>query len=521
MTESIHSTPHKLRDCIIIGILFLLLIGSILSLTYGDKDAVVIVSGCAIALLILLLPPKWSYIIAIPMFGMVDKVASRVSQSLDQMMILDGLDAIISTIGIVSFLLTYINAARERKIKGILMEDVINTFYPGYKLILMLNGAVACLGRFACKMNIGLCAIMCFAAMLCCLTYMLFMANDVAFSEKRARQLTSKYIRMISQNLMNKEPTSICSLNVASFICSVGNYLALYYNGNEFSVSFSRHEDDIESLLPLMKCDTNGKLQKLSGIEHTTLLTFEQGKVSELQNNKEVDNLCECCFVYRIPNTEELRSCVENEVLFACDMWRSILDKIENEQVKVQAICQIICIENNLDRNLSGILECGLLRYIHDTNIPAVTPADANGWRKSLHFLYSIYCAVKQATSDRSEFNLKNYQVDKDLLCRQCVDMIMTQICLVKLEQSFLEEKISEEAEKDYNTILYSILIEETRKEGKREIDDSLIKLYIYRAFLILRMRPLMFFSKKTYDQLYNAYRTLMKDIQAYCNNKR
>lgn len=515
MSESVYSKPHKLRARIIIGMLFSLLIASILSLICGSRSVVVIILGCAIVFLLLLLPPKWSLLITIPIFGVVDDMASQVAQKLDQSIILGGLAAVISTIGMVSFALTYINAARARKLKGILMEDVINAFYPGYKWILVLNGAFACLGRFACEVDIGLCAILCFSGMLCCLSYMLYMANEIAFTEKRARQLTSKYIALISEKFIKKELGSFGNLKLTNFISSIGNYIAQHYNESEFSVSDSSHEDEIKSLLPLIRCDNNHKLQATSYIEQSVLHAFEDGNVSVLNSNDMGKQYCHDCSVVRLPYTDCVRTNIEHEVRIACGLWRSILDKIPNEQARVQAVCQILCIEHCLDTKLSGTLGCGLLMYLHNTYIPDLYPADAKGWETSVRFLYLMYNAANDVTAERNEINLGRYPVDKDWLRKRCVDMIITQMSLALLEQSCSSLKFNEQSVK--NTVT-AVLWQEAKKEEKRVVDNGWVELYVYQAFILLRLLPIPVLSPKDAKERKAICQKIIDGIHEYCS---
>jgi len=514
MVESIYSESHKRKSYFIIGVLFLILFLSVCSLIFGSKIAVCFFLGYIIVFLFLIFSPRWWLLLVMPIVFISDDVANETTKLLDQVTMLKGLAVVISTIGMVSFALTYINAARMRKVKGILMEDVINAFFPRYKWILVINGCLACLGRFACEVGAGACALLCFLGMSICICYMLHMANKIVFSEKCVWSTTSNYIKLVSNHYLRKEFNESAEAKFLDFISSIGAYIAQCYNQKEFSVSYVSCEEDVKSILPLIRHDNNPNNYRRPNIELDALYTFENGCTDFLQEQAEVGAYCHNCSVLRVPCTEWLRRSTENEMRISCSFWRSILTGIPDEQARVQAVCHILCTEHEINTILSGTLGCGLIMYLHYTYVPDMYPADKKGWENCMRFLYLMCCATNNATAGRNNLVVDSNEDQFQWVRKRCIDLFIILTCLIMIEQSCSDVKFDE---KSIKSIMSAILWEEKEQES---LSDERLDLCVYQAFLIYYALPVPVLSPKGMMERERIFWKVRNGIRKYCELK-
>ena len=166
MEKRIYSERHKKVAYILVGLLCSILFLALLALFLDGEGFILSILCCIGLLLALIMFPRGCvfYIISVALYGTA--ISMKITNFLNNVDIIEGFSAVIGTLGMVSFALTYINAARVRKLKGILLEDVINAFYPHYKWILVLNGCLACLGRFGCAACNGIVGSLCLLGMI-------------------------------------------------------------------------------------------------------------------------------------------------------------------------------------------------------------------------------------------------------------------------------------------------------------------------------------------------------------------
>lgn len=114
----------------------------------------------------------------------------------------EGLRYVITAIGIACFFLTYINASRTKRVKGILMDDVISTIYPYYGWFFFLHGCFVALGIYSCSVGSKSAGLLCMCGILLCLLYLLLMAVYTTFSRRAGECLVRKYIKFNLKKLI-------------------------------------------------------------------------------------------------------------------------------------------------------------------------------------------------------------------------------------------------------------------------------------------------------------------------------
>lgn len=504
---------YKIKDCILIGFLIALITTAVMALLIGGQTTVLMVMGIIIVFLSHIVLPRCCILMILPLVFTLNDIANGIVQRLSQTIILDAVSAVISTIGMVNFALTYINAARARKVKGFLLEDVINKFYPRYKWVLVLNGIAACMGRFAGEVGEGVCAVVSLSTMIVCLCYMLRMANEVAFTEKKVWEATSKYISLISQQYDTKNLDGLRNLDVTKFTNSVGYYIAQHYNAKEFSTSYPSCEQEIRSILPLIRYGSNLQEGRNSVAEIMALQAFEAGSADAFQNDN-VKQYCYHCGVTRLPYANCLRVNVQEEMRRACGQWRSILDEITDENVKVQAVFNILCIERSQNTKLSGVLGAGLIMYLHHTYIRDLNPAEPAGWDACLRFLRLMYTSSNNPSSERSGVTLDQYTGYKNWLREFCLSLLLTCACLAMLEQASSEIRFGIDGLQN----MISASLWETNEDVRRKTtSDNMITMYVYEAFLLQHAMPMVVLSPKNRKERMRTCQVVINAAKNLC----
>ena len=403
--------------------------------------------------------------------------------------LLDGTSTTIGTLGMVSFVLTYINSARGRKIQGILLEDVIHAFFPYYKWILVINGCMACLGRFGCSVKNGMTGLLCLFGMLICLVYMLNMANTVVFTERKVRQITDRYIELIASQYSKKQLKGLENTNVTYFIKSVGSYMAQQYNDADFSISYLSRENELKNLIPLLRCDNIAPSSNTKAEAKSAVILFESGNSELLESNSDLDKFCHNCCVLRMPYTKWALQTINNEIRIACSFWHSVLDRTTGNEARARLACEVLCSEHSNNILVSGTLGAGLLMYLHSTNISDTDPKNQKGWNQSMDFLYFMYTIAKDVTAERNDIlmSCNNYPF-QHWLRKRCIELMLIMKGWATVEQC---HSINKFETGNMTKTIETILDAEKHMDVKVIISDEMIRLFTYYSFILFGTSPL------------------------------
>ena len=487
MNQRIYSVRHKRIGCILLGVLFGILFLAVAALFLGSGSMVRLLWMMASAFLLLSGFPETVTFCLLPLLFYGPEAADHVASILDSKPITDGISTVLGMIGIVSFALTYINAARSRKIQGILFEDVIHAFFPHYKWILVMSGILICLGRFGCSVGRGASGLLCLTGMLVGLIYLLKMTNTIVFTERKARSLTDRFIDLIASRYLTGQLDGLENVSVTHFIRSVGSYIAQQFESKDFSVSYTARKNALQSLISLLRCDNAPPPADLGEPAKQALTTFETGVPEGLESHSELDKFCSHCCVARLPYTNWVRQSVHHEIRLACSLWHSMLYVEIGNEAKTQLICETLLTEYNNGHQLSGTLGSGLILYLHSVYISDTRPETEDGWSKCSDLLFSMYRIATDSTAERNDILMGENGFSRDWLRKRCIELILT------LEAwSFLEQCRSTLPfeTKWLKKTVQIVLDAEKRMREPVVISDKMIRLYVYEAFLLYEMSP-------------------------------
>ena len=317
---------------------------------------------------------------------------------------------------------------------------------------------------------------------------MLKMANSIVFTERKVRQRTDEYIELIASRYNKKQLIGLENNSVTHFIKSVGSYMAQQYNDVDFSISYTSRESELKNLIPLLRCDYVPPKKTPTDDEKTALAVFETGSSDFLDKHAKANEFCKNCSVFKLPYTEWVRQNIYNEIRIACSFWHSILDKTTGNETRAQLACEVLCAEHGNSIQVSGTLGAGLLMYLHSTYISETNPKDDKGWSSCIDFLYYMYTAANDVTSERNDILKGNNSVFRSWLRKRCIDLMMSLMGWAMVEQCSSVKKFEYTYMKQ---TIETILNAEQRMPDNLPMNDNTLLLYTYYAFLLFEASPL------------------------------
>lgn len=494
MNKRVYSVRHKRIEIALLWTLFGLLSLATVSMLFGGDNVLIFLWIYMIVLIPVLdfhVGIIW-YLLSILFFN--HEAFGSIICFLNDSQVMDGVSAVLDMVGIVSFALSYINAARTRNVHGILFEDVIHAFFPYYKIIFVASGVLICLGRFACSVGNGITGLLCLVGTIISLIYILKMTNTVVFTEKKIRSLTDEYISLIASEYLGGRLNGTGNAGVTNFIKSVGSYVAHQYSSTDFSISYASRTHTLVALISLLRCDTDVQPQSLAKSDASKALkTFETGSPDDmldiaLGDTKELaHDICYQCCVARLPYAKWVWESAHHEMQLACSFWHSMLDNGIEENVRTRLICEVLCIEYEKKLGVSGFLGTGLLLYIHSVYISDISPEKEDGWLRYRDVLFDMYRMATDGTVERNDILMKKDNSLQDWLRKKCIELM-----LILEAWSFLEQCRStlRFETKCLRRTIEVVLDAEKRIETSYNISDKALRLHVYNAVLLYDMLP-------------------------------
>jgi len=359
-----------------------------------------------------------------------------------------GIRAVITSIGAVCFALTYVNTAREKRIKGILIDQVIGKFYPNYGWVFAAHFLCAVLGQYACAVEARTTAVLCLAGMLLSLAYAVEMALSVVFSRERAERLVSQYIEVSSANTPENR------VQQPQLIHQVGQYVGRKFLENALSdnsAGLDGTSADASSNATLQPERSDSKEARLhakkSGVAGDTIIgqllglcgmTFcgkdlPDGSLlaqfdSLFGKNDENTSLKAAYILYALPCYKESWQTFQNNVLIFSQMWQSLLAEMKDTHQQAELAYRVLC-EAAL-KKLTAPTCCGLILYLHETSTSCTSGVLSEENRiLCTRFLGHLGRIHKMRLRNRTAYAEGTPPF-------WCLDILAVFLCLVFLEQA-------------------------------------------------------------------------------------
>lgn len=374
-----------------------------------------------------------------------------------------GIKAVITATGAVCFALTYVNTARERRVKGILMEQVIREFYPWYGWIFSAHFLCAILGQYGCAVEARATAVLCLLGMFLSVAYALEMALSVVFSRERREDLVSCYIERAAKGALKNGPDQ------ARILHQVGQYVGeRFQEGTLPEDGIKTEEAGIVGLL----LDLGGRGYCSSTLPEGDLLD----QFALLFRTTEGDKPPRPEYLlYDLPCCQKPWTAFQNHVLTFSRMWYSVLDGLQDGFRRAELACRIL--REAERKRLTAPVCCGLIVYLHEANsldtagFPALE--DQILCARFLGRLSHVQGSQEpgeQASAERSDW---------------CRDLLVVYFCLLLLEGANFCEKLIDNAL--YN-IVRDLLGQCDGKGSGIFWNQEVLKIYLCYGYAIYRV---------------------------------
>ena len=347
---------------------------------------------------------------------------------------LDGLQVVIGALGIAGGILSAITAVKLRRVNGILLDEVLNCYFPLYWVMFAFNCVFVALGQYCCIAGQALSSFICFIGAFLCLMYIIVVGAATAFSEKAANLLTSWYTKKLAKIL---SPARKCKCAYvlrkrkelrSKIIGSIGEHVASQLEKTTASFHISQGiEQQVRAILKI--CGDSNSSDDYSLIKDFTY-SFSKGNIPLLPC--EFEN----AVYYELPFTEAARNSFCEQMGLAYEMWKSILSPLHETGRAAQAACRIlfIYVKQNKRRSFGHIsaICCGLVVYLYRYFCSDKESTDCGTLSRCAEFVYEMERII-----DSELQQVAAAQQDADTLLRFCGEMMTLLLTMVNTEQYF------------------------------------------------------------------------------------
>ena len=335
----------------------------------------------------------------------------------------DGIRAVITALGAVCFALSYINSAKVKRVKGVLMEDIISCCYPFYGIVFLFHGVFAALGLFSSASGILRASCICLAGIAFCLTYSLWMAYQVCFSWKGRDQLVGLYIMDLLRHPFDETSKRI------SQAYQFGQYVGSEYDMYDICLDNPICRGKKNKGISII-CSLTGLLMPDAGpigsFPEAFPYIFSDADTPPPQDPQYI--------LFALPCYDACREKFRKNIQLCSVLWENILSVIKTEERQAAFASEaLLCSPSSVT------LCCGLIHYLHSTYIQYHNHMGEEGWVDCAYFLARVSNAAKRAGSLSASKDSK-----KVSLC--CRDMSIVFLCLAFMEEANSPETHLEDA---------------------------------------------------------------------------
>ena len=317
--------------------------------------------------------------------------------------------AAISAVGVVSFLLTYLNTARSSRVVGVKLQEVIRYRYGECIIVFLAQAMFSLLGIYAAECGVRLTSGICLTVVMLCMVYAVNLALRIVFKEQWTLQLVKKYVdsyitqkkkrglkskshktqREQSQKKQQKEEQqeTMRLRRMLRNACCVAEYISKCHADLE---AFDRAGVQIDYAYLIALCEqldsessTKSNIKDTTGDLHTAFCSFfPTTKDDPLHAANHV--------LLRLPHAEgdfcKTQNCIRN---FA-NIWKSLLSG-SNLQSRGELCGNML---HAAARQGNEVLRtkciCGLIVCLHQEYLPDRKSAEEGGWNLYLETLFRI-----------------------------------------------------------------------------------------------------------------------------------
>lgn len=417
-----------------------------------------------------------------------------------------GIGAVLSTFGVVSFAVTFINAARTRMVRGIIFEDIIICYFPFYNEVFLFNGLFVLLGTYCTAVEAALSEVLCLIGLGLCLLYMLRMTYYVALNEKNTHHLASKYIKNVSEYYVKKKDLNVSK--IIRFETSVCSDLSCRIQSNSFSEDGREIRQDLEYVLQIMPTIYNSTESEPYAEAYNVIQSLGFHKIKKQKGEDEILHIKR--FLARVHKDAESRR-FEQEVILTYEVIRCLLSEVTDDQRKAKIVMQLISLENEKKLGFSVSLCCGLVLYLCNHYMPAARLTTSKEWEQCIDFIHYMY----QTARESSPVVMDSFPSMESECWMHCFDVAMIILCIAAIEQCNTKEIISIGPTLQ---IVTDIIQEERKRYNVIKINNYQIEEYLCLAYFVYQWVPAAVLKTPSRRERIRANCEIIKHLKSNLN---
>lgn len=403
---------------------------------------------------------------------------------------LDGLKAVISAAGVLSFALGYINSAKKQTVKGILMGEVIAKAYPYYGYLFVLHAVFVLMGLYCCSAKYEAPALWCTAGVLVCLLFAAIMAVETALSERGQERLVGSYIKNVPADLKAERSEDQIELR-EQHVQAVAQYVGQRFLLRDWLIT-KRHSKkrglfseggDIALLLELPDPNRPKGGEALLNIREEFGRRFPEAIVQGPQGEKE---LKPHYILAVIPGVQEHKQRFRQAMLLYAEMWRGMMAEGIAPHRKGELVYRILSMDDGKFTSIA--LCCGLLLYLTDPGLYNASGADYRA-------IQIGRSAFVQEINRRRESDLRQSQAEAASDGQKNMGIICWNMCLINFGLSMFEQMFLPELTgiRSVSDIVCQFLEEETRLGVRFYRSHNDLRMYLSFAYIIAELHHTMY----------------------------
>ena len=306
-----------------------------------------------------------------------------------------GLKAVISAVGVVSFVLTYINSARASRVVGIELHRVIRYYYPWCIVFFAGQWIFSACGLYAAECDVRLSAALLLSGATICLGYAVLMAINIVFFDGRVKKRVKNYILEViatwekALDKTGKITDIAAKLQVKDRIHLLACRVAEYVNQRYVSRELLLRENDAEPI------DVNYLLDiidKYTCIDLKTEETICDGMTAASVDMMEIykdsmktpygDDWRDYGLILIVPpnNTGQNVRLQKQDIMRSAEIWGILINGIADTLDQARFMRYVLTV--SCKGHQSVAFPCGALVYLYSTIIRTdhFQVADEHGW---------------------------------------------------------------------------------------------------------------------------------------------
>lgn len=368
-----------------------------------------------------------------------DDIKENYEPNRDQ--ITEAIRLILTAIGAVSVVLTYINSAKSIQIVGFSTQTIIEARYPFRIWFFIGQGVFVLLGIFASASNIQSTALLCLSGAFICLIYSVVMAIQITYSERHIYKCVRAYIDKCNaddRNIIRKENgmTAMQCYNshLMDLICHIARHLNSRFRNRELVLTEEKTNGiDFCYLVGLIN-----RIQPYTGAERAMPEECDCVSIFNcvFSSDSDINTDWQKAVFYDIPavrdNTELFIRCV-----IGCrEMWELLLEGITEIEQKAGIAHHVLCVAANNCINIP-VLICGLISYLRLNLDPRRENKNTTSTCNYSYFLRIL-------SYGRAQPSMMDYEISTQSKrkCNRIIgEIAIIMLCLYVLEWFFLGEE--------------------------------------------------------------------------------